>query len=118
VDLAHETLLTLRALSFVTLSLLNTRQQTSVVKKNLNPVFNAVFDFPLYLSLADNLGAIELVVWDKDMLSKDYLGEVALPLEDWFQQRGYEWSETAEVRPLHSYPPKLSLIAQPSANHR
>ena len=40
--------------------------------------------FSYYLSLADKLGVVELVVWDKDMLSKEYLGEVALPLGDWF----------------------------------
>ena len=31
------------------------------------------------------LGVVELVVWDKDMLKKDYLGEAWIPLEDWFR---------------------------------
>ncbi len=31
------------------------------------------------------MGALELVVWDKDTFGKDYLGEVALPIQDWFQ---------------------------------
>jgi phosphatidylserine decarboxylase len=43
------------------------------------------FDFSIYLSLADKLGVVELVVWDKDMLTKEYLSEVALPLDDWFR---------------------------------
>jgi C2 domain len=58
-----------------------------VAKRTLNPTYaakDATFDFPIYLSLADKLGVVELVVWDKDMLSKEYLGEVALPLDDWF----------------------------------
>jgi phosphatidylserine decarboxylase len=38
----------------------------------------------------DKLGVVELVVWDKDMLTKEYLGEVAFPLDDWF--RGEEGS--------------------------
>ena len=42
------------------------------------------FNLPIYLSLADQLSIAELVVQDKDMLSKEYLGEVALLLEDWF----------------------------------
>jgi phosphatidylserine decarboxylase len=42
-------------------------------------------DFPTYLCLADELGVAELVVWDKDMLTKEYLGKVALPLDDWFK---------------------------------
>ena len=70
-------------------SLLNTRHHTPVIKRNANPEYSlkdATFDFPIYLSLADRLGTIEIVVWDKDsMLRKEYLGEVALPLEDWFR---------------------------------
>ena len=46
---------------------------------------DATFDFPIYLSLAEKLGVIEFVIWDKDVLKKDYLGEVAIPLEDWFR---------------------------------
>jgi phosphatidylserine decarboxylase len=66
---------------------LSTRFQTPVSKKNTNPTYDpkdATFDFPIYLSLADKLGVVELVIWDKDMLTKEYLGEVAILLEDWF----------------------------------
>ena len=69
------------------------RHQTPVAKRTLNPVYNpkdATFEFPLYLSLAEKLVGVELVVWDKDMLSKDYLGEVALSLESWFRGEGEE----------------------------
>lgn len=69
------------------------RHQTPVAKRTLNPVYNpkdATFEFPLYLSLAEKLVGVELVVWDKDMLSKDYLGEVALSLESWFRSEGEE----------------------------
>jgi phosphatidylserine decarboxylase len=83
--------------SFVVVSVLNTRQQTPVAKRTLNPTYttkDSTFDFPIYLSLADKLGVVELVVWDKDMLSKEYLGEIALPLDDWFvdKQTGKERS--------------------------
>ncbi|KAF6765662.1 phosphatidylserine decarboxylase-domain-containing protein [Ephemerocybe angulata] len=86
---------------FIVASVLNNRQQTPVAKKTLNPTYtpkDATFDFPIYLSLADKLGVLELVVWDKDMLSKEYLGEVALPLEDWFLEkdgtpRPYAWND-------------------------
>lgn len=54
----------------------------------------ATFDFPLHLSLADRLGALQVVVWDKDMLSKDYLGEVALGVDDWFPAQA---DKTAEM---------------------
>jgi phosphatidylserine decarboxylase len=74
--------------SFVVVSVLSNKQQTSVEKRTLNPVWppkEATFDFPIYLSLAEKLGNVELVIWDKDKLRKDYLGEVSIPLEDWFR---------------------------------
>ncbi|RPD72321.1 hypothetical protein L226DRAFT_537138 [Lentinus tigrinus ALCF2SS1-7] len=73
---------------FVVVSLLGTKHQTPVSKRTVNPTYNpkdATFDFPIYLSLADKLGVVELVVWDKDMLKKDYLGEAWIPIEDWFR---------------------------------
>ena len=76
----------------VVVTLLNTRQQTPVSKRTLNPTYaakDATFDFPIYLSLADRLGVVELVVWDKDILKKNYLGEVAVPLDDWFNDREF-----------------------------
>ncbi|KAI0035374.1 phosphatidylserine decarboxylase-domain-containing protein [Vararia minispora EC-137] len=81
---------------FVVVSLLGTRNQTPVVKRSTNPVWSAkdaTFDIPIYLSLADKLGALELVVWDKDMLKKEYLGESALPLEDWFKSTAYAFDD-------------------------
>ncbi|ORX34011.1 phosphatidylserine decarboxylase [Kockovaella imperatae] len=65
------------------------RHNTPVVKKNLDPVFPAhesTFDFPLYISLATLVGSrgLEGVVWDKDLMRKEYMGEFALPVIDWF----------------------------------
>ncbi|KAI0706958.1 phosphatidylserine decarboxylase-domain-containing protein [Earliella scabrosa] len=73
---------------FVVVSLLGNKHQTPVAKRTVNPTYSrkdATFDFPIHLSLADKLGVVELVVWDKDMLKKDYLGEAWIPLEDWFR---------------------------------
>jgi phosphatidylserine decarboxylase len=67
---------------YVIVSVLNNKDQTPVAQRTLNPTYSpkdATFDFPIYVSLADRLGVLELVVWDKD-----YLGEAALPLNDWF----------------------------------
>lgn len=72
---------------YVVVSVLNNKHQTPVAKRTLNPTYapkDATFEFPIYSSLADRLGALELVVWDKDYLGKDYLGEAALPLDSWF----------------------------------
>jgi phosphatidylserine decarboxylase len=85
---------------FVVVTVLSARQQTPVAKRTLNPTWSpkdATFDFPLYLSTADKLGALELVVWDKDMIKKDYLGEVALPLEDWFVDRPLGFDDPANI---------------------
>ena len=68
---------------FVVVSLLSTRFQTPVLQRCAPK--DAIFDFPIYLSLADKLGVVELVVWDKYMLTKEYPGKAALPLDDWFR---------------------------------
>ena len=48
---------------------------------------DATFDFPIYLSLVGKLGVLELIVWDKDLVKKDYLGEASLELQDWFKDK-------------------------------
>jgi len=72
----------------VVVSLSKQRFQTPAIKKTLNPVWDpkdSTFQFPIYLSLVESLGVLELVLWDKDTFRKDYLGEVSLPIEDWFK---------------------------------
>ncbi|KAJ3043986.1 hypothetical protein HDV00_003513 [Rhizophlyctis rosea] len=54
--------------------------RTSVQTKTLNPVWNATFDFVVTPVLFD--ASIQLTVWDKDILGKDFLGQLALPLAD------------------------------------
>jgi hypothetical protein len=49
------------------------------------PPQSSTFEFPVYSSLAEVLGALELVVWDKNKFTKkEYLGEVAIPVVEWF----------------------------------
>lgn len=65
------------------------RQTTAVVKRSLNPIFQestSTFDFPIYLSLAGVIGGrgIEGVVWDKDLMRKEYMGEFVVNLDQWF----------------------------------
>lgn len=83
--------------SYVTLSVLSKRCQTPVAKRTTSPLYlpkDATFDFPLYLSLAERLGTVEMVVWDrKDVLRKEYLGEAALVLEDWFSGVALGWAD-------------------------
>lgn len=64
------------------------RYSTPVVKKSLNPEYaaeKATFDFPIYRSNVGYVGALEFVVWDKDLLRKDYIGEAAIPFDEWFK---------------------------------
>lgn len=77
-------------------SILSTRFQTHVCRRTLSPVFtakDATFDFPIYLSLSEKLGVLEFVVWDKDMLRKEYLGEYALPLDEWFRGNVFAYDD-------------------------
>ena len=80
----------IRSPSYVVVSLLRKREKTPYIKATLDPVYppkDATFEFPVFLSLAETMGALELVVWDKDMFGRDYLGEVALPIQNWFQSQ-------------------------------
>ncbi|KAH7106227.1 phosphatidylserine decarboxylase-domain-containing protein [Auriculariales sp. MPI-PUGE-AT-0066] len=73
---------------YVVLSLLRQRFQTPTVKRTLNPTYSprdATFDFPIHASLLDHISALELVVWDRDMLRREYIGETAIRVEDWFK---------------------------------
>ncbi|KAJ3782369.1 phosphatidylserine decarboxylase-domain-containing protein [Lentinula aff. detonsa] len=106
-----------------------TRHSTPVSKRTLNPLFPAAqstFDFPIYLSLADRLGVLEIVIWDKDyfgvekigMGRKEYLGEVGISLEDWFsmrepgdQVRALGWHEQGNI------PFSISLASTRSNTH-
>ena len=88
-----------------------------MIEKTLDPSFpeeDATFDFNIYLSVVDKLSAIELVAWDKDMPDNEYLGEAALPLEDWFLDapggRKYAW-EVAEVRQPNMSHPAATNVA-------
>ncbi|TFK32508.1 phosphatidylserine decarboxylase-domain-containing protein [Crucibulum laeve] len=100
---------------FVCASVLSTRHQTPVSKKTTSPDFpprESTFDFPLYLSLADKLGVLELVVWDKDMFTKkDYLGEVALSLEEWFGMNEDGMGEKCKWGEEGNEPISLSLVS-------
>lgn len=87
--------------SFVAVSLAPSQQsQTPVIKRSLNPHFPApqsTFDFPLYASLAEGGlyrgRGLEVVVWDKDLVKKDYMGEVAVPISQWFQGGSVLWDD-------------------------
>ncbi|ORY24008.1 phosphatidylserine decarboxylase-domain-containing protein [Naematelia encephala] len=77
-----------------------TRSSTPVVKKSLNPTFPAngsTFDFPLYLSLAGMVGGrgLEGVIWDKDLMRKEYMGEFSVPMDEWFPKDDPQlWSDS------------------------
>ncbi|KAH9013832.1 C2 domain-containing protein [Lactarius pseudohatsudake] len=73
---------------FVTVSLLGKQFQTPVCKRDLNPKYepkDATFDFLIYMSLAHELGTLKLVVWDKDLIRNDHLGEYSLPVDQWIK---------------------------------
>ena len=85
------------------MSLLRKREKTPYIKATLDPVYppkDATFEFPVYLSLAETMGALELIVWDKDIIGSDYLGEIALPVQHWFQGQPLLFDDPAnEVGP-------------------
>ncbi|KAK6903556.1 phosphatidylserine decarboxylase [Kwoniella mangroviensis CBS 8507] len=67
------------------------RHSTKVIKKSLEPTFppeTSTFDFPIYLSLTGVIGGrgIECVLWDKDLMRKEYMGELTIPVDKWFPE--------------------------------
>ena len=53
--------------------------QTNVVNKNLNPKWDAVFDYKIDLNKPPE--DIHLTCWDKDMFGRDYMGEISIFLD-------------------------------------
>jgi len=90
--------------SFVIVSTLGKEFRTPVCKRNLNPVYHpkdATFDFPIYMSLVQRLGSINLkfVVWDKDFIGKDFLGKNALSVGEWFKGTAFAFHDP-ENKPI------------------
>jgi hypothetical protein len=87
-----------RIYSFVVVSTLGKEFKTPVCARNLNPVYNpqeATFDFPIYMSLLQRLGPINLkfVVWDKDFIGKDFLGKNTLSVNEWFTGTAFAFND-------------------------
>ncbi|KAH8983812.1 C2 domain-containing protein [Lactarius hatsudake] len=81
---------------YVVVSGLGKQFQTPVCERNLNPTYepkDATFDFPIYKSLVHKLGTIKFVVWDKDLIRDDYLGEYALPIDKWFKGNAFAFND-------------------------
>ncbi|KAH9168552.1 C2 domain-containing protein [Lactarius sanguifluus] len=81
---------------FVTVSLSDKRSQTTVCKRNLNPQYgakDATFDFPIYESLVHELGTLKFVVWDKDIIRNNYLGEYSLPVNQWINGTAFGFDD-------------------------
>ncbi|KAH8983799.1 C2 domain-containing protein [Lactarius hatsudake] len=81
---------------FVAVSLLGNQFQTPVCKRNLNPKYvpkDATFDFPLYESLLPELSTLKFVVWDKDWVGKDFLGDYSLPVDQWINGTAFAFDD-------------------------
>jgi C2 domain len=63
---------------FVMLQLGNQRFKTKVIDMNLNPTWDEKFSF----EVRDVGDALRLVVYDKDLIGKDFLGKVKFPISD------------------------------------
>ncbi|KAL0066519.1 phosphatidylserine decarboxylase [Marasmius tenuissimus] len=104
---------------YVKVSLGTTTFKTPVMRYTLNPVYDAkkaTFDFPIETC---NPLPLKFVVWDKDWIGKDYLGQTTLDARDWFllggqNPRPLAWS-TAEI--LESFSIPLTSSQSDAASH-
>lgn len=93
---------------FVVVTLGDQKHKSSVVKKSLNPQYDATFTFSL-AGLRPTQDVLNLTVMDWNRIQNyEYMGEVALPLAQVLEAAGKpsQWY-------LHdlSFPPELDLIA-------
>ncbi|PPQ91990.1 hypothetical protein CVT25_004661 [Psilocybe cyanescens] len=94
-----------------------------VQRRTTNPMYApamVTFDFLLYLILVEHLGqgSVEAVVWDKDILGKEYLGKVVVRVEEWFGgegegEREREFGFDAERNILFTLPLGLTCASNP-----
>ncbi|KAI9449811.1 hypothetical protein BJY52DRAFT_1419827 [Lactarius psammicola] len=81
---------------YVIVSISGEKFQTPVCKRNLNPDYeakDATFDFPIHASLVHKFGILKFVVWDKDRVKDDYLGEYAFPVDQWFIGNAFSFND-------------------------
>ncbi|KAM6490742.1 Phosphatidylserine decarboxylase domain containing protein [Amanita muscaria] len=115
---------------FVAVSFLSSKHTTPTSKRTLNPVFpirESTFDFPLHLSVVERMGgvgAVELVVWDRDMLvKKEYVGEAAvIGVDGWFQGTSGPFSiplesTRANTPSMGSVQIKLGFVSPPNTTN-
>lgn len=63
---------------FVRLQLGSTKAKSATVYKNLNPTWNEEYIF----NVEGSDGELLVVVWDEDRFSRDFLGQVKIPMSD------------------------------------
>ena len=84
----------------IVISLLCKQEQSPYIKGTLDPIYPLKDGmFPIYLSLAETIGALKLIVWDKVIIGSDHLGEIALPVQHWFQGQPLLFDDLDEVGP-------------------
>ena len=126
----------LRLRSFVVVSILGNVCKTPVCRRNLNPVYKpreATFEFPISLSAVHKFSSLDLkfVVWKKGMIGKDFLGENAFSINEWFKGTAIAFddpdnevcpfaAEGTKSRDLHSpsQPIQVKLLSSPTIRIR
>lgn len=63
---------------FVRLQLDATKTKTAVIPKNLNPAWHEEFFF----NVDETHEELLLTVWDEDLITHDFLGQVIIPISD------------------------------------
>ncbi|KAI8821406.1 phosphatidylserine decarboxylase-domain-containing protein [Fimicolochytrium jonesii] len=83
---------------FVVLKLGGQTCKTKVVSKNLNPTWNEEFDFVLTPVLFD--ASLDLTLWDKDLIGKDFLGQISIKVADILRLVGHHAYDDARNEPF------------------
>ncbi|KAJ3154639.1 hypothetical protein HDU89_007877 [Geranomyces variabilis] len=99
---------------FVVLKLGGQTFKTKVVSKNLSPTWNEEFDFVLTPVAFE--GSLGLTVWDKDLIGKEFLGQLSIPIADVLRLAGapgYDDPNNQPIaNPLHGRKSKENITGE------
>ncbi|XJO72657.1 hypothetical protein BDV3_003749 [Batrachochytrium dendrobatidis] len=90
---------------YVVVRLGDQQQKTPVINRSLNPVWNTEMVFTITTSHAQE--SLELTVWDKDFIGRDFLGQLSIPVASIINFTG-DYEDPKNIGSWHILNPRKS----------
>ncbi|CAG8454463.1 1996_t:CDS:10 [Dentiscutata erythropus] len=85
---------------YITVNIGDESFNTHVMYKNLNPIWNASFEYKV--NPAHPPSEIHFTCWDRDLFGRDYMGEISIPLDKFCEGGHIGFTDPSNTR--HWYP--------------